>query len=72
VKTSGSVAPLTTGNTNICSGMSSWKRVERRKSTNFRASASWRVPRRTPASSICRKHVPSLTPVGASAGFGSA
>ncbi len=63
--------PTRAGNTNICSGMSSWKRSESMKSTSFRAPSSFRAPRSTPASSTCRKHDRSTTPVGASVGRGS-
>ena len=53
------------GNTNICRGMSSWKRFESMKSTSLRAPSGFRAPRRTPASSICRKQRARTTPVGA-------
>ena len=49
-----------TGNTAICSGISSWKEGESIKSIHFSARSRLGVPFRIPANSTCRKQAPWL------------
>ena len=63
----GTVAPSTTGYTNICEPMSSWKLRESMKSTNCLAPASLRAPASTPAYSTCWKQSASMLAVGGGA-----
>ena len=60
----GSFVPSRTGNTNICSGMSAWKRFDSMKSISSRAAAGCALPFSTPANSTCRKHESSIVPMG--------
>ena len=62
--TAGSFVPSRTGNTNICSGTSSWNRDDSMKSTSCRAAAVCSLPFSTPANSTCRKHESSIVPIG--------
>ncbi len=60
------------GNTNMFSGMSSWKVGDRRKSTSISAASRFGVPARIPANSTWRKQVSVTTPVGGVSTGGSA
>ena len=57
--------PSRTGKTNIESGTSRWKAGESMKSISCPRPSSFRAPRRTPASSTCRKQLGATTAVGA-------
>ena len=70
MNTGGSGVPSRTGNTNICSGMSAWKRADSMKSTSLRAAAACSVPCEHTGELDLAEARSSIVPIGDVVGWG--